>query len=253
LLQLYPYASVYVGAEGMLGGEARDRVAGFWRAIGLVPPAEADHLATLLGLYAELRERCEEETEPLRRSALDRASCALLWEHLVPWVPLYTQKMRAIGDEFYRAWAELLERALRAEAHEHAAASLLPLHLREAPSFADPREAGAQSFIAALLAPVRSGFIIVRDDLARAARQLGLGLRQGERRFVLESLFAQERVPVLDWLEAEALSAAQGVSDAFPPVIRTFWSARAAGAAALLQRLGQTEAEFEATSARTNV
>jgi hypothetical protein len=94
----------------MLGGEARDRVAGFWRAIGLVPPAEADHLATLLGLYAELRERCEEETEPLRRSALDRASCALLWEHLVPWVPLYTQKMRAIGDEFYRAWAELLER-----------------------------------------------------------------------------------------------------------------------------------------------
>ena len=33
LFQLYPYASVHVGAEGMMGGEARDRLAGFWRAL----------------------------------------------------------------------------------------------------------------------------------------------------------------------------------------------------------------------------
>ena len=33
--QRYPYASVYLGAEGMLGGEARDRIAGFRRALGL--------------------------------------------------------------------------------------------------------------------------------------------------------------------------------------------------------------------------
>src|SRR3712207_4790889 len=34
VFQLYPYASVYLGREGMLGGEARDRVGGFWRALG---------------------------------------------------------------------------------------------------------------------------------------------------------------------------------------------------------------------------
>src|SRR5204863_6550834 len=55
--QLYPYASVYLGAEGMLGGEARDRIAGFWRALGLVPPAEPDELTVMLGFYAELAER----------------------------------------------------------------------------------------------------------------------------------------------------------------------------------------------------
>jgi hypothetical protein len=38
-LQLPPYASVYLGGEGMLGGEARDRVAGFLRALGVTPPA----------------------------------------------------------------------------------------------------------------------------------------------------------------------------------------------------------------------
>ena len=29
LFQLYPYASVYLGPEGMIGGTARDRIAGF--------------------------------------------------------------------------------------------------------------------------------------------------------------------------------------------------------------------------------
>src|ERR1044072_3466050 len=40
IFQLYPYASVYLGEEGMLGGEARDRVGGFWRVSGGRPPAE---------------------------------------------------------------------------------------------------------------------------------------------------------------------------------------------------------------------
>ena len=53
-LQLPPFAAIYLGADGMLGGEAADRVAGFWRALGLVPPAEPDHLAALLGLYSTL-------------------------------------------------------------------------------------------------------------------------------------------------------------------------------------------------------
>ena len=54
LFQLYPYAPVHLGPEGMMGGEARDRVAGFWRAVGRTPPPEPDHLAALLGLYAAL-------------------------------------------------------------------------------------------------------------------------------------------------------------------------------------------------------
>ena len=49
-----PYAAIYLGGEGKLGGEGLDRVAGYWRAIGLVPPPDADHLGLLLLLYAEL-------------------------------------------------------------------------------------------------------------------------------------------------------------------------------------------------------
>lgn len=242
-LQLYPYASVYVGAEGMLGGEASDRVAGFWRALGIAPPAEADHLATLLALYAELRERRAIEPDQTRRAALDRASGALLWEHLLPWVPLFTRKMRAIGDEFYAAWAELLERTLLAEARDREPLARVPLHLRDAPPFADPREEGARPFIAALLAPVRSGFVLVRDDLARASSDLGLGLRKGERRYVLESLFAQERVDVLAWLAAEATRAARSYREIadLPTLVCDYWTARANASAALLDTLREAE------------
>src|ERR1041385_8304290 len=56
VFQLYPYASVYLGDEGMLGGEARDRVAGFLKALGLEPTHEPDHLAAMLGAYASLAE-----------------------------------------------------------------------------------------------------------------------------------------------------------------------------------------------------
>ena len=40
VLNCPPYASTYLGPEGGIGGDAADRVAGFWRAIAVSPPAE---------------------------------------------------------------------------------------------------------------------------------------------------------------------------------------------------------------------
>src|SRR5581483_10798351 len=56
VLNCPPYAAVYLGPDGALGGEGADRAAGFWRALGLTPPAEPDHLTALLALYASLGE-----------------------------------------------------------------------------------------------------------------------------------------------------------------------------------------------------
>src|ERR671917_2195735 len=85
VFRLYPYASVYLGAEGMLGGEARDRVAGFLAALGQEAPREPDHLALMLGAYAWLAEaegaaRAGRDGESLRA-----ARRAFLWEHLLSW------------------------------------------------------------------------------------------------------------------------------------------------------------------------
>ena len=204
LFQLYPYASVYLGAEGMMGGVARDRIAGFWRALEQTPPAEPDHLAVMLSLYAQLVEFEREEGEAVRKAQWRHARKAFLWEHLLSWLPVYLKKLDDIAPAFYRNWGEMLRAALYEELETVGRETLLSLHLREAPTVADPREEGTEAFMQSLLAPVRSGMILTRADLARAARRLNLGLRLGERRFILRALFSQEASGVLEWLAGEA-------------------------------------------------
>jgi TorA maturation chaperone TorD len=203
LFQLYPYASVYLGAEGMLGGEARDRIAGFWRALDEIPPAESDHLAVMLALHARIGES-EAAAGPHRSAAWRHARRAHLWEHLLSWLPGFLEKLGELADPFYARWGTLLNETLREEAERLGGPERLPLHLREAPGLADPENDGLEPFLQSLLTPVRSGMILTRADLARAADQLGLGLRLGERRWVLRALFEQAAVPVLQWLAGEA-------------------------------------------------
>jgi TorA maturation chaperone TorD len=204
VFQLYPYASVYLGAEGMLGGEARDRVAGFWRALALVPPAEADHLAVMLALYARLCELEDDADEARARESWRAARKAFLWEHLLSWLPAYLSKLAEVAAPFYAQWGALLLDALDAEASTVGRQASLPLHLREAPGLVDPRVGSTEDFLRSLLAPARSGMILVRADLSRAARELGIGTRIGERRFVLKSLFEQDARGALGWLGREA-------------------------------------------------
>jgi hypothetical protein len=239
VLQLWPYASIYVGAEGKLGGEARDRAAGFWRALHLTPPGDPDHLAALLGLYATLAENEASEQDPARRRLRHRSRHALLWEHLLSWLPIYLAKLNEIGSPFYRAWSGLLSDALLSEARTIGAPDELPLHLREAPKLADPAAEGADSFMAGLLSPVCCGMVLVRDDLARAARELGLGLRQGERTYVLKALLGQEPAATLEWLARDAGRSAEmhaSMPDELEPV-RGFWSRRAQDSAELIASL----------------
>jgi hypothetical protein len=93
----------------------------------------------------------------------------------------------------------------------------LPLHLREARDVADPRESSSDEFLRTLLAPARSGLILVREDIARAARDLRTGVRAGERAFALRSLMGQSHHKrrrethgrVAEWWAARARSTAK--------------------------------------------
>jgi TorA maturation chaperone TorD len=240
---LYPYASVYLGPEGMLGGEARDRIAGFWRALGLVPPEEPDHLATMLGLYAQLAERAANEDDARRRAALDNARAAFFWEHLASWLPVYLGKARTLAHGAYLRWAELLAGALEAEAATLAAPQVLSAHLRAAPALDTAGDDDA--LVPPLLAPVRAGFILVRADLRRIADALCVALRQGERRYALDALLAQDRRAVFEQLRAIAAEGAEAHA-ALPRVWgepARFWEARARAAAKFL---GEREAADDA-------
>lgn len=245
LHQLYPYASVYLGEEGQMGGEARDRIAGFWRALGQTPPAEPDHLTLMLGLHARLAELEAQAAEEPERQSWRHARGAFLWEHLLSWLPIFLMKLVHLGqaegvaDPFYAGLAVLLRDALREEAENLGPPDQLPLHLREAPGLVDPRGGASQDFLGSLLSPVRSGLILVRADLARAARELGLGPRLGERRAMLATLLEQDAATALAWLEKEAAAwtARHQPDNHFAPRLALFWNSRAEATATLLAEL----------------
>ena len=206
LFQLYPYASVYLGPEGMLGGEARDRIAGFWRVLEQTPPPESDHLSLVLALYARLCELEEETADAETASRWRHLRTTFLWEHIVSWVPVYLEKLQELASPFYQAWGELLREVLQQEVSEIGQPDILPLHLREAPALLDPTAEGGEAWLDSLLSPVRSGILLVRSDLVRAGRDLQLATRVAERRYALKALLGQDPASTLDWLANEAAS-----------------------------------------------
>ena len=204
VLNCPPYASVYLGAEGGLGGEAADRAAGFWRAIGVPPPAEPDHLTALLSLYARLGEAAVAgdgaagPLAPATAGALARARQALFWEHLWPWLPGYLDAVDDLGTPALASWARLVRRALAAERGRHPGGRL-PLALRAAPV---PRPRGEPGRPVTCWTcsrrPVRSGFVLTRRRLSVAADAAGAGHRIGERRFTLRAMLEQAPAETLE-------------------------------------------------------
>ena len=246
LFQLPPFASIYLGPEGKLGGEARNRIAGFWRAVGQTPPAEPDHLAALLGLYCALADARGSETEGARRALLEQSATALLHEHLLSWTGPYLERVKHVSSGAYGRWAALLQDALAHEMRTRPPFDGLSAQLRAAPPLPDPRSRGGPALLDGLLAPAVSGVILSRADLARAASECRLGLRAGERRYALEALIAQEGGRVLAWLAREAEAAAARHEQLEPHVgasVAAFWSERARATAELLTALSPMPGE----------
>ena len=270
-----PHAAIYLGEPGQLGGEALDRVAGFWRAIGLRPPPDADHLGALLMLYAELADAQAATHRETTRDRLRHAREALLFEHIWSWAPGYLTAVTRLGVPSLAAWARLLaltaawpQRTFAAatvgrgrgkddvrvaglgplaEARRAAPPAALPLALRTAPApvGSAPGSSAAVSSAAepgqmldALLAPVRSGVLLTSADLRAAAAAAGLGYRVGERRYALRAMLDQDAAATLAWLSGHA-SRWAALHAAQQPVVgpdpRRWWARRAARTARTLQ------------------
>lgn len=235
VLNCPPYAAVYLGPDGALGGEGADRAAGFWQALGLTPPAEPDHLTVLLSLYASLGEAAGESRRPATAAALARSRTALFWEHLWPWLPGYLDAVIDLGAPALTGWAELTRRAIVAEYHTQPQQAQLPLALRAAPAAAGP-DGPLRDLVAALTTPVRSGIILTRRRLAAGAGQAGVGHRIGERRYTLRAMLEQDPAATLTWLSQEARRWEQRHARRAPSdATSRWWTDRAARSALFLR------------------
>jgi TorA maturation chaperone TorD len=246
-LQLPPYASIYLSADGRLGGEPRDRVAGFWRALGLEPPHEPDHLSLLLGFQAQLADREARAATSLEKARWRSARRAFLHEHLASWLPFYLGAVAEEGSRFYRRWSDLLWQALARESEAVGALGSPPAVLGDLPAIEHPRRApgsdesgeAGEDWLSTLFAPARCGFFLPRSALRRCARELGLGERMGERRVALRTLLAQDAPATFSWLTRHAASAVETHrrAAAAMPAATAVWMERASSSTALFGEL----------------
>lgn len=208
VLSAPPHAAIHLGAEGKLGGEGLDRVAGFWRALGLRAPEDADHLGVLLMLYAELAQAESTAADERRSAQMRRARAALFHEHIWSWAPGYLAAVDSLGVPSVSAWAQVTAQLLREEHDELDPPALLPLALRAAPRCLEPSDS-FDDVLDSLTAPIRSGAVLTPRDLALGAGRAGVGLRRGERRYALRAMLEQDATGTLEWLAAHARSCAE--------------------------------------------
>ncbi|HXY43677.1 MAG TPA: molecular chaperone TorD family protein [Acidimicrobiales bacterium] len=240
ILNCPPHAAIYLGRQGGLGGEGADRVAGFWRAIDLVPAADVDHLSSLLALLARLQSTDVggRLLPPREEQALRQIRAALAWEHLWSWVPGYTRAMEDLGIPTLSLWARLTRRVLAAEVSSGLGniSDRLPTALRDAPP---PPQATdeLERLLDALVTPVRSGLVLTSHGLARAAATIGVGCRAGERRFALRAMLEQNVTASLAWLSGEAERWAARHRDSGADLASRWWATRASRTAAVTAEL----------------
>jgi len=188
VLDLAPYASIYLDPEGKLGGACVDQIAGVWRVLGLDPPREPDHLLSLIGLYAALGSAIKDCRSEVARKRVEVAARTVLAEHIHPWIFVYLAAVESYSAT--ATWAALVQGVLREELSAWPQEDVLPLTLRDAPK-PDLDDLSAEKVYELATVPVVSGGVVTFGDLETMGSRAGLGVRRGERRFVLRSMLEQ--------------------------------------------------------------
>ncbi|HEX6559908.1 MAG TPA: molecular chaperone TorD family protein [Longimicrobiales bacterium] len=236
VVQLYPYASVYLSPDGHLGGQVQEHIAAFWRVLREPVPRDPDHIATLFATHAQLIRRAADIAEPYMHELTLQMRHAFFWEHVASWMLPFLARVGELGSATYRGWGMLALDALEAEAGQVGPPAQLPLQLRNAPPL--PASGGIDALVDALFSPVRCGCILTRADLSRCARDLGMNMRVAERRYTLRSLLGRDIARVSSWLANESRRQAEQMQSG-PAVfgeIAEHWSQRAVMTADLLTR-----------------
>src|SRR5688500_11165323 len=98
VVQLFPYASIYLSTNGLAGGGVRRRAAEYWDMVGGMAPYEPDHTTALLKLYGSLQPTMHGDY-PLP-DAIDKRRI-VFWESIASWLPMYLLRMRELGSSLY--------------------------------------------------------------------------------------------------------------------------------------------------------
>ena len=240
---LFPFESLFLTRDGLVGGEASGRVQEAYFGFGFAPPADhaPDHLGLALAALAFLTgAEADAWRDGLDATAARMAGLqqTFLQQHLARWIAPVTIAVRRSGEPFYAQVAALTDQVVSDHLATNMALPTLPP--ADGLSLDDPGT-GLREIARWLLTPLDCGLVLTRDDLRALARAVDLPTGFGDRQQMLVNLLraaggydllpalvAQLRAVTAAWQAAYAERA-----DAKPEMVRP-WAARATVTAGLL-------------------
>ncbi|MFT5459537.1 MAG: TorA maturation chaperone TorD [Myxococcota bacterium] len=191
-LEVFPYESVFVGADGVMGGDAtgalrRDLQAAGFR--GGRTDVEVDHvgleLAALSWLCAAEAEALEDDVDPAPARA---HQARLLHRHVARWLPALSLAVHGLDPWTQRVLA-LAEELVAA--HCTALGPTPGWTLPPRPDdLLDDRRTGLARIARAWLVPAHSGWALSRQSIGRLAARAGVPSGFGPRWKMLEGVLA---------------------------------------------------------------
>ncbi|TAN23269.1 MAG: hypothetical protein EPN30_07800, partial [Actinomycetota bacterium] len=245
--ELPPFASIYLSCDGNIGGDSTSVIAGFYSALGVPTASNPDHLAellrllaTILGKEADLAGAGTNPSNEKHLASVSRARSVLVADHLATWFPAYLLRAKEVAPSPLSGWVCSALDLMSILVGEDQSTGLT----LEAPNKAV--SAFSSEMISWITSPGRSGLIITPWDLTNLAESLGLAVRIGRKRFVLEELWAragEELLVNLHLLALRQMNLFDAYSSSFPSL--QAWAERAGRTAELLSvkaRTGPTDA-----------
>jgi TorA maturation chaperone TorD len=196
-INVYPYASVFLSADGLKGGAEAEASTAFYARVGWATQTnEPDHIAVQLGVLGWLAGAELEALEDGKASQVARIQALrrqFLDERVLTWLPsLY---LATAGQKSF-VYAEVVRLALELVAEDRAVLARNDLMQASHPVFALPAapdllvdpKTGLRDIAEYLMTPALSGLFFSRDEVIRLAGRHGLPTGFADRKTLLHNV-----------------------------------------------------------------
>jgi len=195
-MNVFPFETVFLTEDGLLGGAVSDSVAHAYYEAGFRPDDSetVDHIGNELGLMAFL---CDAEATAYEDDVVQAIYHAthlqrqFLDNHLLCWLPSLVIAIHQHGDERFSVIADLIldlafkhRQALEDDTMNPTQSLVLPT----VPHILESDETGLKEIAEFLLTPVYTGFYLSRDDIVRIGSHFQLPRGFGKRQQMLTNL-----------------------------------------------------------------
>lgn len=191
---VFPYASVFLDPDGLLGGPVAEAVGLHFRTAGFdidLNQEGADHVGhtlAFLGFLAAAEADAWEDNRPDEAARMQAHARRFIDAHLLPWLPAFVEALQRQQVPFYPHLAGLTE-ALVLDHRALLGSTVEAVHaLAPPPALLDDEKTGLKDIAAYLATPPWSGFFLSRDDIGRLGRAENLPRGFGDRRLMLGNL-----------------------------------------------------------------